>query len=86
MVTLNAQLYYIEEGGDAEVDEDDKVDSIDLGIDGFSILGDYIMRYEAIDSNDNKIVTDRRITVIDTIPPQVALVTHDFFDDTSFPL
>ena len=41
------------------------------------------MRYEAIDSNDNKIVTDRRITVIDTIPPQVALVTHDFFDDTS---
>ena len=83
VVTLNAQLYYIEKGGDGEVDEDDKVDSTDLGIDGFSILGDYIMRYEAIDSNDNKIVTDRRITVIDTIPPQVALVTHDFFDDTS---
>ena len=46
------------------------------------LLGDYIMRYQAIDSNDNEVITDRQITVIDTIPPQVALVTHDFFDGT----
>ena len=50
--------------------------------DGFTILGDYIMRYTAIDSNENELVTDREITVIDTIAPQVALVTHDFFDGT----
>ena len=77
-VTLNSQLYFINQGG-----EEKEIDSTDLGIDGFSILGDYIMRYEAIDSNDNKIITDRLITVVDTIQPQVALVTHDFFDGIS---
>ena len=41
------------------------------------------MRYTANDSNENEITTDRLITVIDTIPPQVALVTHDFFDGTA---
>ena len=40
------------------------------------------MRYQAIDSNDNQVVTDREITVIDTIAPQVALVTHDYYSGT----
>ena len=42
------------------------------------------MRYNAKDSNDNEVITDRQITVIDTIAPQVSLITHDFFTGTPF--
>ena len=54
----------------------------DLETDGFYLLGDYIMRYNAADSNDNEVIIDRQITVIDTIAPQVSIVTHDYFSNT----
>lgn len=62
----------------------EEIELTDLETDGFSLLGDYIMRYTATDSNDNEVISDRLITVIDTIAPQVALITHDFFTGTPF--
>lgn len=62
----------------------EEIEITDLDTDGFSLLGEYIMRYTAKDSNDNEVITDRQITVIDTIAPQVSLITHDFFTGTPF--
>ena len=59
-------------------DQYEEVDIPDLETDGFYLLGDYI-RYNAADSNDNEVIIDRQITVIDTIAPQVSIVTHDYF-------
>ena len=77
VVTLNSTL--LRKLGEDTFEE---VEIPDLETDGFYLLGDYIMRYQAIDSNDNQVVTDREITVIDTIAPQVALVTHDYYSGT----
>ncbi len=63
-------------------DQYEEVDIPDLETDGFYLLGDYIMRYNAADSNDNEVIIDRQITVIDTIAPQVSIVTHDYFSNT----
>ena len=65
-------------------DQYEEFEIADLDTDGFSLLGDYIMRYKAIDANDNEVILERKITVIDTIAPQVALVTHDYFTGTPF--
>ena len=43
---------------------------------GFTKVGSYKIKYEATDSNDNSAQVDRQIEVIDTIAPQVALITH----------
>ena len=77
VVTLNSTL--LRKVGEEQFEE---VEIPDLETDGFYLLGDYIMRYQAIDSNDNEVIIDRQITVIDTIAPQVALVTHDYFSGT----
>ncbi len=77
IVTLNSTL--LRKIGEEQYEE---VEIPDLETDGFYLLGDYIMRYQAIDSNDNETIIDRQITVIDTIAPQVAIVTHDYFSGT----
>ena len=43
---------------------------------GFTKVGSYKIKYESKDNNDNAAQVDRQIEVIDTIAPQVAVVTH----------
>ena len=43
---------------------------------GFTQTGSYRIKYESTDSNDNVVQVEREIEVIDTIAPQVALITH----------
>ena len=50
---------------------------------GFVNLGDYEVRYSSVDSNDNNITTSRKIKVVDTIAPQVAVISTDFLKGTS---
>ena len=54
------------------------VDPSDLLNYGFIKVGNYEINYSSVDSNDNNITKTRDISVIDTIPPQLALITHDF--------
>ena len=50
---------------------------------GFVNLGDYEVQYSSVDSNDNNITTSRKIKVVDTIAPQVAVISTDFLKGTS---
>jgi hypothetical protein len=50
---------------------------------GFVNLGDYEVQYSSVDSNDNNITTNRKIKVVDTIAPQVAVLSTDFLKGTS---
>mgnify|MGYP001243425166 CR=1 FL=1 len=43
---------------------------------GFTNVGSYKISYESKDQNDNQAKAERQIEVIDTIAPQVALITH----------
>ena len=47
---------------------------------GFIKVGSYVVRFEAQDTNENSALAERSIEVIDTIAPQVALVTHGFLE------
>ena len=58
---------------------------------GFVKLGSYEVQYSSIDTNDNNITSSRKINVVDTIPPQVAIISKDFMNgvaslDTTNPL
>ena len=44
---------------------------------GFTTVGAHKITYESKDQNDNQAKVERQIEVIDTIAPQVALITHD---------
>ncbi len=45
---------------------------------GFSQIGSYEIQYDATDSSGNNSKKTRTIEVVDTIPPQVALISHSF--------
>ena len=50
---------------------------------GFVKVGNYEVQYSSIDSNDNNITSRRLIGVVDTIAPQVAIISHDFLKGLS---
>ena len=77
IVSMNSTLFR-----KTEDEQYEEIDIPDLATDGFYLLGDYIMRYQAVDSNDNEVIIERQINVIDTIAPQVAIVTHDYFSNS----
>ena len=57
-----------------------EVDPADLLKYGFVKLGSYEVQYSSVDSNDNNITSRRTINVVDTIPPQVAIISKDFMN------
>lgn len=78
-VSNSVKIKYFQLGSDSSEKELSKDQIEFIASDGFSEVGEYIIRYQANDINDNVVTVDRTISVIDTIPPQVSLVTHNYF-------
>ena len=73
-VDLISTLLFKGEDGEEEI-EFSTVENL-----GFIKVGSYVVRFEAQDTNENSALAERSIEVIDTIAPQVALVTHGFLE------
>ena len=75
-----------------KVDTGDELSFDSVASIGFTDIGSYEIRYSAIDVNGNlassnsQSDTVRTIEVIDTLKPQIALITHEFMRNPSLTL